>query len=153
MNRNSKKYGKSRKSEKNEQIICCLQKNNIKPSYARIKIYEYLTVKRNHPAVDMIYNELSAEIPTLSKTTVYNTLGLLADAGLVRAITIEDNETRYDAGMQDHGHFKCESCGRIFDFSFESDSLVYDGLADFEINTKNVYFNGICSGCRKVNKK
>ncbi len=48
----------------------------IKPSYQRIKIYEYIFNNNIHPTVDNIYKKLLKEIPTLSKTTVYNTLKL-----------------------------------------------------------------------------
>ena len=56
--------------------------------------------------VDQIFTELHKNISTLSKTTVYNTLRVLVEAGLVRVITIEDNETRYDINIENHGHFK-----------------------------------------------
>ena len=65
--------------------------------------------------MEQIYTVLHKEIPTLSKTTVYNTLNTLIDAGLVKLITIDENETRYDIDTTTHGHFKCESCG-IYDF-------------------------------------
>ena len=47
-----------------------LKSHDIKPSYQRIKIFEYLVEHKNHPTVDMIYKALVDEIPTLSKTTV-----------------------------------------------------------------------------------
>lgn len=131
----------------------CLKKNNIKPSYHRIKIMEYLVTKNNHPTADEIYNELVKEIPTLSKTTVYNTLNLLIKAKLVRLITIEDYEMRYDANILNHGHFKCEVCGKIFDFSINIDSAEIAGLSKFIINEKHVYIKGICPSCIKNKNK
>jgi Fur family peroxide stress response transcriptional regulator len=128
-------------------VVEILQKNNIKPSYARIRIFEYLTVKNSHPTVDEIYNALAKDIPTLSKTTVYNTLDLFIEKGLARIINIEENETRYDAIMSNHGHFKCESCGKIYDFNVDIDSLKSADLNNFKINDKNVYFKGICPRC------
>jgi Fur family transcriptional regulator, peroxide stress response regulator len=124
-----------------------LVEKNIKPSYQRIKILEYLTIKRTHPTVDKIFNSLIKEIPTLSKATVYNTLELLKRANLVRVVTIEDNETRFDATVVNHGYFKCESCGNIYDFAVNIDNLSIDSLEHFKISEKNVYFKGICPGC------
>jgi len=92
-----------------------LTTNNIKPSIQRLKVYEYLYNNKTHPTVDNIYINLVEEIPTLSKTTVYNTLKLFVDNGIVKAITIEDNEVRYDAFMENHAHFKCDVCGIIYD--------------------------------------
>ena len=81
----------------------------------------------------------------MSKTTIYNTLNALVNANLVRVITIEDNETRYDATTENHGHFKCESCGEIFDFNINFDSLAAEGLGSFKVNHKDVYFKGYMS--------
>ena len=46
---------------------------DIKPSYQRLRIFQYLLSHRTHPTVDEIHHALVAEMPTLSKTTVYNT--------------------------------------------------------------------------------
>jgi Fur family peroxide stress response transcriptional regulator len=74
-------------------------------------------------------------------------LRVLVQAGLVRVITIEDNETRYDIDVRDHGHFKCESCGKIYDFNIDMNSLIVKDLNNFKIDDKNVYFKGICPQC------
>jgi Fe2+ or Zn2+ uptake regulation protein len=130
-----------------EELQKDLMKKNIKLSYQRLKVLEYLTRDRCHPTVDQIFTDLHKDIPTLSKTTVYNTLRILADAGLVRVITIEDNETRYDIETKNHGHFKCEVCGTIYNFNVDMDALTSEDLNSFQINDKNVYFKGICPNC------
>ena len=129
-----------------------LLKKEIRPSYQRIKVLEYLITQRCHPTVDQIFNDLVKEIPTLSKATIYNTLNLLIKAKLVRVVTIEDNETRYDIKISNHGHFKCELCGTIFDFKVNIDNFMADELSEFKINEKNVYFKGICPSCLKYKK-
>ena len=134
-----------------ENLVKTLTEKDIKPSYQRIKILEYLITKRNHPTVDKIFNDLAKEIPTLSKATVYNTLELLKRANLARVVTIEDNETRFDAKVVNHGHFKCELCGNIYDFAVNIDNLSIDSLEHFKISEKNVYFKGICPKCLNNN--
>ena len=124
-----------------------LLQKNINLSYQRMKVLEYLTQNHCHPTVDQIHTEIQKEVPTLSKTTVYNTLRILTDAGLVRVITIEDNETRYDIKTEAHGHFKCDSCGEIFNFNIDIDSLKSDDLQGFKIDDKDVYFKGVCPNC------
>ena len=124
-----------------------LEKKNIRLSYQRLKVLEYLSKNKNHPTVDQIYNDLVDDVPTLSKTTVYNTLDALIDAKLARLITIEDNETRYDINTRNHGHFKCESCGTIYDFSIDIDNVPVRDLENFKVHDKNVYFKGICTSC------
>jgi Fe2+ or Zn2+ uptake regulation protein len=124
-----------------------LEMKGINLSYQRMKILEYLALHLNHPTADQIFIDLQENISTLSKTTVYNTLRILEDAGLVRLITIEDNEVRYDIVMENHGHFKCESCGTIYNFRIDMDSLTSEDLNNFRIRDRNVYFKGTCQKC------
>lgn len=130
-----------------EKIKRELKIKNINLSHQRLKVVEYLTKNQCHPTVDKIFTGLQQDIPTLSKTTVYSALKMLSEADLVRVVTIEDNETRYDVITENHGHFKCESCGTIYDFSIDIDSLTYNDLDNFQIYDKNVYFKGICNRC------
>ena len=139
-------------NQKIENLAGKLLEKDIKPSYQRIKILEYLTINKTHPTVDKIFNDLAKEIPTLSKATVYNTLDLFKQANLARVVTIENNETRYDATVASHGHFKCESCGIIYDFDVNIDDLSTDSLKHFKINEKNIYFKGICPKCLNNSK-
>ena len=129
------------------EIVERLKNCNIKPSYARIKIMEYLMKNPVHPTVDEIYHNLVKEIPTLSKTTVYNTLDLFVRHRLARVITIEEHETRYDADTTNHGHFKCETCGTVYDFVVNAENMNTRGLQDFAVTEKHVYFKGICKKC------
>lgn len=131
----------------NDDILNELKKKKIRLSHQRLKVLEYLTENKVHPTVDQIYNALHEEIPTLSKTTVYNTLNSLIEADIVRAINIEGNETRYDINTHNHGHFKCEKCKKIYDFSVDIDSLNANELDGFLIKVKQVYFKGICKDC------
>lgn len=130
-----------------ESLTGELLRRRVRPSYQRIKILEYLVAHEDHPTVDEIFNSLQKKIPTLSKTTVYNTLNLLIEANLVRVVSIEDTQTRYDLIVNNHGHFKCESCGRIVNFSIDIDSCATDDLAGYQIKEKHVYFKGVCPAC------
>ncbi len=133
--------------KKIENLADYLIKNNIKPSFQRIKILEYLVGNNNHPTVDEIYQEVVKEIPTLSKTTVYSTLSLFIEADILRGLYIEENELRYDCILINHGHFKCYKCERIFDFEINIDDFKSDGLENYQINEKGVYFKGVCPNC------
>lgn len=132
-----------------ENIKDYLVEKNIKPSFARIKILEYLIVEKNHPTVDKIYSELAKEMPTLSKSTVYNTLNSFIKEDVARVVTIEEGETRYDVDITNHGHFKCRDCGEIYDFKINEMGIDKDGLEDFKVDEKNVYYLGSCKNCLK----
>ena len=124
-----------------------IKQKGINLSHQRLKVLEYLYQNQCHPTVEEIFTGLHKEMPTLSKTTVYNTLRILVGAGLVRIINIEDNETRYDIIVENHGHFKCESCGTIYNFRIDVDLLISEDLNSFKIDDKNVYFKGVCPRC------
>lgn len=130
-----------------------LKRNNIKPSYQRVMIYSFLASNPLHPTAQQVYESLKGSIPTLSKTTVYNTLRALYKANLIREITIEENEIRYEFNIHDHGHFKCEKCGKIFDFEINNNYFNKDELTDFIVYDKNVFFKGCCNNCIKGKEK
>lgn len=125
------------------------RENGIKPSFQRKKIYQYLLENRVHPTVNEIYSSLIAEIPVLSKATVYNTMNLFRDHNLVEVISVEGHESRYDlAGQQPHGHFKCNSCGRVYDVMIDVPiESISRELKGFKITGQNFNFNGTCRQC------
>ncbi len=99
----------------NENLNQMLQEKGIRLSSQRIAIFSYVAKNKNHPTVDDIYCALLPTNPSLSRTTVYNTLKLFSKKGLISIVRIEDDELRYDADTKEHAHFKCISCKRIFD--------------------------------------
>ncbi len=124
-----------------------LDQKGVKPSYPRLRILEYLMEYRNHPTAEEIYEALVKEMPTLSRTTVYNTLNLFVEEGVVVPINISSNVTRYDAMVTDHGHFKCEPCGKIVDFPIQVENWDIEELIGYKVTGRFVYFKGICSDC------
>jgi Fe2+ or Zn2+ uptake regulation protein len=128
-----------------------LKERGVRPSNPRVKIYEYLCEKKNHPSVDIIYTALKDNLPCLSRTTVYNTLNLFLEKEIVRQVIIEDNEARYDADTSVHGHFRCDKCGRIYDFRVEEILIKDETLKKFTIKEKHIYFRGNCDKCLNSN--
>ena len=116
-----------------EEIVDLLRIKGLKPSMQRVQIYDYIKDRKDHPSVDMIYKDLAPSIPTLSRTTVYNTLKSFVHAGLATQIVIEENEVRFDPNVVEHGHFKCETCGNIFDFSVDFSKFEASELKNFKI--------------------
>ncbi|ADQ47228.1 ferric uptake regulator, Fur family [Caldicellulosiruptor kronotskyensis 2002] len=125
-----------------------LEKRGIKPSLIRIKVYEYLKKHRTHPTAEEVYLNLSKEIPTLSKTSVYNTLSLFVEKGLVQMLTIEENIARFDADTSVHGHFQCKVCCKIYDFLVEKESIQSYLDKNFDVEEIYVYYKGVCPYCK-----
>jgi len=102
---------------------------------------------RDHPTVETIYSHLVGGMPTLSKTTVYNTLKLFIDNGITATVTIEDNEVRYDAIMEEHAHFKCDVCGNVYDVEIDASTIQFKKMKSFQIEKTNIYLKGKCNKC------
>ena len=102
---------------------------------------------KSHPTAYTIFNNLKGEIPSLSKTTVYNVLKLLSKKGLVNEVRIEDNELRFDAEIREHGHFKCSSCGDVSDIFLNQELME---LIEQKNIVTEIQFNitGICEKCQ-----
>lgn len=136
-------------------VAAYLLEHKIKPSYQRKRIYEYLLEHRNHPNVNLIYEALIDEIPSLSKTTIYNTLKLFVQKNIVEEITIEGNEIRYDLYKSNsHGHFRCDICKNIYDIDLDEEKK--DDIPDlkgFEVQKAYYHFKGICKDCLENQKK
>lgn len=129
-----------------------LIQKGVKPSFQRIYILQYMMNTKNHPSVDTIFNALFHEIPTLSRTTVYNTLNLFAEKGIVTTLNISDTELRYDYVEKPHAHFRCLMCHEIYDIPIESDVLKIEKNHDHKIYETQIYFKGICKNCLNSSK-
>ena len=116
-------------------------------SLQRIKILEHLCAHEGHFTADEIYEVLVGDMPTLSKATVYNTMNTFAGVGLVRVLSLDEHEQRFDVTTHTHGHFKCQSCGAIINFPIDIDSLRIKALEAFRVKEKNIYFYGLCPEC------
>ena len=132
-----------------------LKEKGIKPTYQRLKILEYMSKNMNiHPTVEMIYEELIKDIPTLSLTTVYNTLNTLLEKGLVYGVTITGTEIRYDLNTGPHHHFLCRKCGQIIDIDVKCPFA--EGrkktAGGHRIEEVHGYFKGICKNCFEIEK-
>lgn len=134
-------------SRTSQSLMEYLRDNNIKPSNIRIKVLDFLLDNKVHPSVDEIYKALLEDIPTLSKTSIYNTLDLFSKEGIVRVLALGEKELRYDVDISNHGHFKCEKCGKVYDFSLEGHLVRDKDLEGFIIERKNVNAYGICKEC------
>lgn len=128
-----------------------LLKYNIKPSMQRIAIMEYLMEHRTHPSADEIFTSLSPSMPTLSKTTVYNTLKLFSEQGAAQMLTIDERNVNFDADTSRHAHFLCKNCGRIYDLTIPIQEKSVEGLQmdGHEVTEIHYYYKGICKNCLK----
>jgi Fur family transcriptional regulator, ferric uptake regulator len=89
--------------------------------------------------------------PTLSRATVYRTLELLTELGLVRPILLGDTSQRYVASEGGHHHLVCSDCGAVLDFDRCGVDRLADSLAEqhgFQIRSHLLEFYGTCRECQ-----
>ena len=122
---------------------------NIKPSVQRIAIMDYLLSRKTHPSIDEIYMALCKQIPTLSKTTVYNTLKLFVEHGAAQMLTIDERNACFDGDTSPHAHFLCKQCGHIFDLPYarEEQQLEPIDMNGFRVEEVHQYYKGVCPAC------
>ena len=125
-----------------------LVSKGIRPSYQRLRILQYLASNKDHPTVLMVHDALSKEIPTLSRTTIYNTLNAFAKKGLILPLRITADKTRYDGTSTLHHHFLCNTCGKIYDTDV-SCPHANTTMNGHRIEEVYGHFRGICSECQK----
>ncbi len=134
-----------------EQALQYLVEKGIKPSVQRVAVMEYLLTHKTHPTADEIFSALYPRIPTLSRTTVYNTLNRLVEQGAILTLDIDQKKTRYDGDISFHGHFLCKRCGKIEDVPVVNPEYV-KGIAPRSLNVTDVQllYKGICPACSET---
>lgn len=131
-----------------------LSRYNIKPSPQRMAIMTYLLEHKTHPTIEEIYKSLSPDMPTLSKTTIYNTLKLFVENGATSMLTINEKTTCYDYDTSPHAHFICKKCNKVTDLFYGVENMI-PSRQEIEGNIivdMQVYYRGICKDCLKENK-
>ncbi len=112
-------------------------------------VMKYLMTHKNHPTADDMFNELSKEMPTLSKTTVYNTLKILSENGACLSLTLDEKNVHYDGDTSMHAHFLCKDCMKIIDIPLSDSSLSISDSSDFTVDSIEVSYYGYCKSCQK----
>lgn len=124
-----------------------MHKAGIRPSAQRLAILQNVAEGKKHPTADEIFQDILTEYPTMSRTTVYNSLRVLTEAGLLRELELESGNRRYDFAHQlSHGHLRCSCCGRIFDMALPEE-LHLPLPSGFQIDSIDIFFKGLCPDC------
>ena len=134
------------RSELKEELI----KAGIRPSVQRLAIFEYVRRSCQHPTAEVAYEALRDELGSLSLTTVYNTLKLFVDVGLIMMLTIDDTFRCFDGNCCSHAHFRCNECGNIIDLNMKKDFLsMVEGVEGLAVSEAQLYLKGVCANCKK----
>ena len=118
----------------------------------RIAILEVLTGVRTHPSADWIYDEVRKKLPHISKGTIYRNLKVLEEEGAILELNVDGIVGRYEIRQNNHYHFICEKCGRIFDLNEPAETklnMKYAKKTGFKITHHQLEFHGLCKDCQR----
>ena len=116
----------------------------------RRKILEYLKRVKTHPTAEMIYKDVSKELPDITLATVYRNLNHLAEQGEIQKFDV-NSKSHFDGDMGFHQHCICSSCGHIKDVfgdRINKETLKKARTKGFEPRIVNILIYGICKKCK-----
>jgi Fur family peroxide stress response transcriptional regulator len=136
--------------ELDASIIRALRGNGYKATPQRIAIGRFTLLSRNHPTILRIYGEVKKTYPTVSLSTVYKTIKILQEVGLVQELNYPKDQTRFDSSMEPHIHLVCLSCGNIEDaknFRIQDVVSQVSAAENFVVKGQRFDIYGICQSC------
>jgi len=97
------------------QVIERLKAAGVTPTQQRVEIAAILFARDQHMSADQVLTLVNNASPRVSKATVYNTLGLFAEKGLVREVIVDPAKVFYDSNTSNHHHFYNADTGHLMD--------------------------------------
>ncbi|OGO22966.1 MAG: hypothetical protein A2Z28_04630 [Chloroflexi bacterium RBG_16_51_9] len=108
-----------------------------------------------HPTAVSIYDQVRKEMPHISLATVYRNLKLFLELDMISELDVDGSLSRFDIRTDEHGHFWCKQCDRIFNLDEPVNKTLNGGLArknGFEVSNYQLVMRGLCPECRTSHK-
>jgi len=135
-----------------EQFKAASKEAGVKLTHQRLEIFREVAASLDHPDAEAVFRAVQKRMPTVSLDTVYRTLWLLNDLGLIITLGPRRESVRFDANLEHHHHYVCVRCGLARDFeSAELNALRVPGAvkAFGSVVATHVEVRGICESCAK----
>jgi Fe2+ or Zn2+ uptake regulation protein len=126
-----------------DEILATLAEHGIQPTPQRIAVAEYVLSATDHPTADEVWAKVRRRCPTLSRATVYNTLNLFAEKGLLRSQPLREGVAVFDPRIAPHHHFIDDDTGRVFDIPWDAVKVTGEkSLQGIEVREYQVVLRG-----------
>lgn len=128
-----------------------VSRNNLKSSTRRELILETLAQVGRHVTAEELHQEVRLRDPRIGAATIYRTLRVLQDGGIVAERHFEGGATRFELVGEHHDHLICTACGKIVEFEDEAIELEQQRVAaryGFELRSHRHELYGVCVDCR-----
>lgn len=133
-------------------LVQKLVEHGIQPSAQRLAVAEYVLFTDEHPTADQVWGRVRETFPMLSRATVYNTLNLFVEKGLLQQLVLAEGSVVFDPKVEPHHHFMDEDSGRIHDIPWEMLEVKnVDRLRGFDVRSYQVVLRGRRKGARERN--
>jgi Fur family iron response transcriptional regulator len=133
-----------------QDVITVLQEHGIQPSAQRVAVAEYVLHTDEHPSADRVWKQVRRRLPQISRATVYNTLNLFVEKGLLREFEFAEGIAVFDSNLERHHHFIDEDSGRIYDLPWTALAVSHvEKLEGYEVHDYQVVVRGRRSPKRK----
>ena len=133
------------------ELIAALRATGRRVTMPRLLVHRHLRAADRHVTAGQLYAELAGQIPSLSAATVYDTLDLLDELGLIRRVSTPRGATTYDSRTDQHHHLICSRCGRVEDLDVGIDTAAAEAAgraAGFAVGHAQLTLTGLCRDCR-----
>jgi len=133
-----------------KKLIKQLRDRGLRATAQRLAIIDALREDKTHPSAEQLYEKLKSQHPTISLSTVYKTLQVLVEFGILQTIDTGCGRQRFDGDASPHHHAVCRRCHRVFDIPAEACPIPLanrDLLPNFHIESAQLYFSGLCQKC------
>ena len=101
------------------EVIALLRRHGITPTQQRVEIGRVLFSRTQHVSAEDVLARVGAQGSPVSKATVYNTLGLFADKGLLREVVVDPTRRFYDTNLDPHHHIYYTDTGELLDITID----------------------------------
>ena len=127
-----------------------LRSHGVQPSAQRVAIADFVLASEAHPSADQVWEAVKRRLPVVSRATVYNTLHLLVERGLLRQLDLAEGRVVYDPKLERHHHFVDESTGAILDVPWEALQIRgVEKLPGYQVSEYQVVLRGRRTKARK----
>lgn len=100
-----------------DAFISRCSEHNLKVTPQRVSIYKIIFQSTSHPTADEIFQAIKKDFQNITFDTVNRTLLTFSGMGIIDVIVSYQGARRFDPNLENHHHFHCIQCGKIFDFS------------------------------------
>jgi Fur family ferric uptake transcriptional regulator len=138
------------KEEVRELFTRYLETNKQRKTPERYAILDEIYSHKDHFDVDQLYVKMKTRNYHVSRATVYNTLDLLVESGLVKRHQFGQNTSHYEQayGYKQHDHLICSDCEYVFEFCdprIQQIQKMTGDLLNFSIQSHSLTFHGKCN--------